>query len=90
MTDPISIRIPYERGVQLRDLAAAHGLSTADAIGLLLDHAARTGLAALSVAESVPAAAAQSVEDLLGDLELGEETGSDEVIEHVGELDVAD
>ena len=51
MTDPISIRIPYERGVQLRDLAAAHGLSTADAIGLLLDHAARTGLAALSVTE---------------------------------------
>jgi len=90
MTDPISIRIPYERGVQLRDLAAARGLSTADAIGLLLDHAARTGLAALSVAESVPAAAAQSVEDLLGDLELGPETGSDEVIEHVGELDVAD
>jgi len=89
MTDPISIHIPYERGMQLRDLALAHGLSTTDAIGLLLDHAARTGLA-LSVAESIPAGMAQSVEDLLGDLELGEEEGADEVFEHIGELDVAD
>ncbi len=44
MNDLISIRVPFERGTQLRDLAEAKGITVTDAIGLLLDHAARTGL----------------------------------------------
>jgi hypothetical protein len=40
----ISIGVPYERGTQLREFAVAHRVTVTDAIGLLLDHAARTGL----------------------------------------------
>ena len=45
---------------------------------------------ALSAPEASNAEDIQSVEDLLGDLELGEETGSDGVIEHAGASDAAD
>jgi hypothetical protein len=48
MNDSISLSVPYERGTQLRDLAVAHGVTVTDAVGLLLDHAARTGLGKLA------------------------------------------
>ena len=48
MNDSISLSLPYERGTQLRDLAVAHGVTVTDAVGLLLDHAARTGLGKLA------------------------------------------
>ena len=46
---PISIRVPYERGTQLRNLAEGLGLTVTDAIGALLDHGARTGLGTLAI-----------------------------------------
>jgi hypothetical protein len=49
MNEAISIRVPFERGSQLRDLAVAHGVTVTEAIGLLLDHGARTGLGKLAM-----------------------------------------
>ena len=45
----ISIRVPYERGTHLRNLAEGLGLTVTDAIGALLDHGARTGLGTLAI-----------------------------------------
>lgn len=185
MPTAISLRLPFETGTRLQNLADTLDMTVTDTVAMLLDHAARTGLGTLalpgidikaenglvsmrlddfavrpfssadarstadgirkvsrgagahmnmdcpdwikitragqavviealdangatlqkmvargvakSVADRLEQAAAEllsgadlSVEELLGDLELGGEEGSDEVVEHIGELDVAD
>jgi hypothetical protein len=75
MSDHLAIRLPFERGQQLRGLAAANGLAITDAIGLLLDHAARTGLAVAAMPGidlEEAAGAIVPIRELLGDLEEGE------------------
>ncbi len=49
MNNSISLRVPYERGTQLRDLAERYGITVTDAVGLLIDHAGRTGLGKLAM-----------------------------------------
>jgi hypothetical protein len=44
MSDHLAINLPFERGQQLRDLAAEKGLTITDTVGLLIDHAAANGL----------------------------------------------
>ena len=49
MSDHLAIRLPFERGQQLRDLAAANGLTITDTVGLLIDCAAANGLGTLTL-----------------------------------------
>ena len=185
MPTAISLRLPFETGTRLQNLADTLDMTVTDTVAMLLDHAARTGLGTLalpgidikaenglvsmrldnfavrpfssadarstadgirkvsrgagahmnmdcpdwikitragqavviealgangatlqkmvargvakSVADRLEQAAAEplsgadlSVDHLLGDLELGDEEGSTDVIEHIGELDAAD
>lgn len=49
MPTTISLRLPFETGTRLHNLADALETTVTDAVALLLDHAARTGLGTLAL-----------------------------------------
>lgn len=49
MPTALSLRLPHETGTRLHNLADMLGTTVTDAVGALLDHAARTGMGTLAL-----------------------------------------